>query len=395
MSPAQAMGTFLRVWREEWAGLSREQVAIAVSALAPKAKVSKYVVREWEQGQPPHSATELQALELVMRVHGITPPEAEQVRQAVFDACSSQRYPELFEDESIAHREDVEELAYTLHRREAAAPCATSIVSLVAFQRELEAAVYGTESGVDGPQAGGRRLALAWVRSIMGHRHWKHAERPTQAARCFGDNADFLGAYFGRHGLPPDLSVLGQRSCEVYARLQAAQAAGQKEEVRRQARALAQVYERAWETQDHPAALHSLYIAVYPHELPREEALVLLREGNRRLLHKPNQGMPMAYRRVALCTASLHLGLLGEAGEHLAAIEWFRTAGPSEQTVWATLAGDWACRRTNYDEAQAQYERALETARKLGHWGGVLAAEKALAACDRARAGSSTTRTAK
>ena len=138
MNAAQAMGTFLRTWRAEWAGLSQTQLAMAVSARRPKAKpVTRDVVREWEQGQPPHSTAELEALLAVMQRHGITEWEADDFRQAVFAACSSRQYPELFPDESIAHREDVDELA---------AAAVGSIVALVTRTYELQEAEIGRAS---------------------------------------------------------------------------------------------------------------------------------------------------------------------------------------------------------------------------------------------------------
>ena len=96
MRPAQAMGTFLKVWRSEWAGLSRAQLAIAVSAWLTNGKrVKPGVVRWWEDGQPPGSTEELEALLQVMRTHGLTFPEVSQFRTAVFAACLDRQYPGL------------------------------------------------------------------------------------------------------------------------------------------------------------------------------------------------------------------------------------------------------------------------------------------------------------
>ena len=76
MNPARAMGTFLRTWRSEWAGLSRAQLATAISALCPSGKrVTPFIIQEWEAGQPPKSTAELEGLCAVMLRNGLVEPE--------------------------------------------------------------------------------------------------------------------------------------------------------------------------------------------------------------------------------------------------------------------------------------------------------------------------------
>jgi len=97
MAPARSMGEFLREWREEQARLSRARVAIAINAKLPKGRqIPHDRVRRWEEGQPPNSTEELEALCQTMREHGIAPSELKQFREAVFAASAQRRYPELF-----------------------------------------------------------------------------------------------------------------------------------------------------------------------------------------------------------------------------------------------------------------------------------------------------------
>jgi hypothetical protein len=112
MKSAEAMGTFLRTWRSQWAGLSRGQLALAVSARSGKRRpVTAEVVRAWEQGQPPKSTAEFEALLTVMGRKGLTDIEVGQFRRAVFAACLDRHYPELFAAEDFAERPDVDEEA--------------------------------------------------------------------------------------------------------------------------------------------------------------------------------------------------------------------------------------------------------------------------------------------
>ena len=75
MNPAQAMGTFLRTWRSEWARMSRAQLATAISALCRNGKrVTPFIIQEWEDGQPPKTTAELDGLCAVMARNGLCEP---------------------------------------------------------------------------------------------------------------------------------------------------------------------------------------------------------------------------------------------------------------------------------------------------------------------------------
>jgi len=143
MNPARAMGTFLRTWRAEWAHLSRAQLAVAVAARGkPRKKVTPDIIREWEDGQPPASTAELDALLQVMREHGLTNPEVGQFQTAVFAACLDRHYPDLYEGESLADRPDIDEIAEAVFREgQWPGRSGTSAVHLVAAIHELREAV--------------------------------------------------------------------------------------------------------------------------------------------------------------------------------------------------------------------------------------------------------------
>jgi hypothetical protein len=118
MNPSRLMGTFLRTWRSEWARVSRAQLATSLSAHHQNHKrVTPFIIQEWEDGQPPKTTAELDALCAVMGRNGLVGPEVHQFRRAVFAACADRQYPELFETEGFAQRRDVDEAAEQVRGR--------------------------------------------------------------------------------------------------------------------------------------------------------------------------------------------------------------------------------------------------------------------------------------
>jgi len=99
MGPSQMMGTFLRVWRQQRVGMTRAQLAIAVSAAGgPGVKVTAGVIRKWESGQPPSSAAHLQALLRVMARKGLAPAETSRFRDLALAAVGDRHYAGLYDD---------------------------------------------------------------------------------------------------------------------------------------------------------------------------------------------------------------------------------------------------------------------------------------------------------
>jgi hypothetical protein len=216
MGPAQAMGTFLRVWRAEWAGLSRAQLAIVVGAASPKAKkVTPKVIRRWEEGQPPKTTEELEALCAVMGRHGVSRLEVQQFRQAVFAACVDRPYPEVFETEDFAYRTDVDERARAVFERclDASSFSEVSVVDLVAATVDVERALTGGTRPTPTSQTRRQEAALIClraglrkVRSLRG--------RSRQAATVARVNEEAIEATWGPEGLDGGrLSALAQRHC--------------------------------------------------------------------------------------------------------------------------------------------------------------------------------------
>ena len=218
MSPATAMGTFLRVWRSEWAGLSRAQLGVAVSAQLPKRKaLTTKVIRKWEEGQPPSSTEELDALGKVMRRHGLTRPEVEDFRRAVFAACVDRQYPELWGGAEFAQREDLDEVARQIWGEAYWANVDRRPVAVVACLASLG----GSVRRPNGPPGASRRqdVALALLQHAVADIH-RRSGRWGLAHGMFQANNELLTERLGGSlGYPvtvecnraEQLSLLGYR----------------------------------------------------------------------------------------------------------------------------------------------------------------------------------------
>jgi hypothetical protein len=208
------MGTFLRVWRSEWAGLSRAQLGVAVSAHLPKRKaLTTKVIRKWEEGQPPSSTEELEALGKVMRRHGLTNHEVSQYRTAVFAACVDRQYPGVWRREDLACRPDVDEIACEMWRQYVSGseyPLPADVVEVTVVVKELERAVLEDRSHPAGArQVRKQRAAACLLRHIEMHMHG-HGGRGRLNASAADTIARELRAHFGMNGLGlgPTMTVL-------------------------------------------------------------------------------------------------------------------------------------------------------------------------------------------
>ena len=135
------MGTFLRTWRAEWAGMSRRQLATVVSGLLNSKKtVSPTIIREWEDGQPPKTTDELEALCQVMGRNRMSGREVGAFRRTVFAACGARQYPGLFA-EGVAEDPQVEAWACAAMQREGADPGSSEVIGLVAHIAEVWKAI--------------------------------------------------------------------------------------------------------------------------------------------------------------------------------------------------------------------------------------------------------------
>jgi len=379
MNPARMMALFLRTWRTEWAGLSRAQLALAVSAQCEcqnGKRIAPAVVRKWERGQPPETTEELAALALVMRRHGLHASEVEQFRQAAFAACVARQYPGLFQEEDLAYRSDLADMAQAMFVRYWDTPGAASIVQLIANVRHLEQATQGELRPPSNREETRRqRLALCRLRALLADAHL-YAGRLRAAAEVLATNADALEAWLGPRGLGFPLSPLAQRGVEAYARYGLARgplarvdppsvgwglrlvALSEEAEARGDERAGRQAFFYA---------LHALSEHRHPaYEMCRARALEIMAkaedEGDEAVVENG---------RLQLFRAAKGDGLLDEAERHLVRLEYMKDAGPLRQVVWHECMGSFAFKVGHLEEARSQSESGLLVTRKaggLGHW---------------------------
>jgi hypothetical protein len=390
MDAAAAMGCFLRVWRREWAGLSREQVALAVTGLGHGTpRITRHAVQAWEEGQPPHSAAELDALLALMRRHGLTEGEGEDFRRTVFAACLSRQYPELFAHEDFAYRDDIEQTAEGLRWRAYRDGAAGGIVGLVAYARELEAALANPGRLVPGPQLKRQRAALAWLWSAVAYRHYDGG-RAELAARLAAANAEHLARHFGAHGISSWLTPF----TEEFLRAMAMHGSTQDRRVRlvwvqRQL----DLYRESAAGGDERTALRALRDAVSDTwVLPTEGAAHLLQVADSlaERFHElsGDQGPLWSDARFY---ASIRLDLPDRAAAYLADLERLKqlpdNASPYETRsplyrAWLYGAGDLAKHCGDYRAAFDYYMEALDLDRAAGSVPGVQRATLNLERCE-------------
>jgi len=211
------MGTFIRTWRAEWAGLSRAQVAIAANGKLGRSRhISGETVRRWEEGQPPKSAEELRALCVLIQSCPLPERTLLDFRRTVFAACAVRQYPDILTGKPLAERVDVEELARNSHRR----PTEMDFVGLVASVAEMEDAISDPAgAGLTGARLRRAEVGLAVLRATLAEALSLDIRWPwTYTASLFAGNADFIADRFGPGGLGGSLSVLGQRIREAWCR---------------------------------------------------------------------------------------------------------------------------------------------------------------------------------
>lgn len=358
MNPAGAMGTFIRTWRAEWAGLSRARVAIAVNGVNGKGRrVSEETVRRWEEGQPPKSTEELKALCAVMRKHGLFPLELKQFRQAVFAACADRQFPELFTNDEWVHREDLLQIADDIFEREDRSPGSVSPVDLIAAAADLETVLR------DGGQHAGRAhrtrqmIALYDLRSAL-RRHLGHTGRTTQLAALCAEQAALLDCDFdgdapgGRDGWRSGEWSMERLGC--LARL-----GGTPHHLARLLEA--QRLER--ENGDWLVAARGLRGAAllathFGSEEQREyvwqqcaHEFVPICEGSFR--------EDAATFHVVVCRLATRMGLLNEASRHAERFQFYECWHPHHRRTWASCMGDLCLAMGDYAAAARYYEQGL------------------------------------
>jgi hypothetical protein len=220
VDPSAAMGTFLNIWRTSWAGLSRAQLAIAINKGLPKRRhISGWTIRRWEEGQPPSNTQELKALCDVMEQRALSWEERAQFQELVLAACGARQFPELFAQEGLAHRPDVDEIAELECRKLAAGRWGDSkAVHLVVVIHDVEACLFGPEASRIHPrQRRKQQVALSLLRGALCYRKSDGRKSPrAYIAQTYSTNADFIEEHFGEGGLNYGLRPLMLRVWQAW-----------------------------------------------------------------------------------------------------------------------------------------------------------------------------------
>jgi len=378
VKPAAAMGLFLRTWRAEWVGMTRGQLALALSA-RPGVRVPEGVVRAWESGQPPASTAEFDALLDVMAHHGLTRPEIDDFRRAILAAVCDRQYADLFPDEDFAWRDDVVDVAWATHQQ-APHPRERDVVNLVCCVQELQAAIEdgaGSRTGRD--RVHEQQVALIWMRSALGSRIFD-AGRPLQSAQLHDETARLLREFFGSRP-PHPLSASGPLAAAAGSRMVGLRTA---DEVPRLLK-LAHRAREAGDDVDYYVLLGAAANGAAFQGTPEMRRAIWPELDHwLRVAESFADWWPEAVvmTRDPLCGAAIRDGELADAERHLAEMqpprEWFLAN-------WLMRMAEFAKARGNYDEAIEHYERLLDYAATWDQRALVQSVRTSIERCDRAR----------
>ncbi len=376
VQPAMAMGTFLRVWRSEWAGLSRAQLATAVQRhVNGRKRVTSGVIRWWEAGQPPASTEELEALCLVMRAHELTAPEVEQFRSVVFAACANRQYPELFDPLDLQSETGMRAALSTAYAWRDAVP-SPPVVLPVALFRQLAEGTPGTQGETVLKPDRNRYLALYHLQCIMANRHTVAGRYEQAAAACeaAGGICRRLSGPTGRAGAEADPTGLGWSFAAIALRRYAvcrgvrpwsydsahgvipvADSAGQSSSLCRQILRLAQ---RAHAGGDHDLALRCVVSGAQPWFLG-EACSEALHGVYAPFVEKADELWHSAEGQNRLFMILLGEGLVRDAERLLGRFAMWEHGTMVERCQWYQALGDLAALRGASTEAVGHYERGL------------------------------------
>jgi hypothetical protein len=367
VNPAQAVGAFVREWREQWAGLSRSQFAIAASAAIPRERpVSAATVREWERGQPPKSAAELMALLGVMQRNGLTQAEADEVRRTVFLGLAARQYPELLDDGRSAWRADIDEVAWEL-RAAVRARVRMALIPLVALLTELRELVL-TDAEPSAPQdiRRKREAALCLLTATLAEQHDLSGRR-SLAATTWRGAADLTETLLGVAGAPAyDLSVPGIRSASAFVLSHWSRSRADAQELLEVAQLAKEVGDAAIATQAFSKGLHCLA------EVDGAQTISLNRELEAYLAAAEQLGPTEesnAYWQS--CWAWLAQDRLEDVERGLERISHWRESPGEEGALWEWVAGVLCWRQGQYDASRRHMETAMAS-----EWAASMTAEE-------------------
>ena len=377
MKPSDAMGLFLRTWRAEWAGITRQQLGLALSAY-PDVRVTDAVVRHWEQGQPPASTAEFDALLDVMSRHGLTRPEIDDVRRAILAAVCDRQYADLFPDEDFAYRDDVVDVAWRL-QGEVSHPRERNVVNLVCRVHELRSAIAeGATSKPGRDRLHEQQVALIWMREALACRVWS---RPLQTSQLHAGTHRLLHEFFGSrppHPASPHKWLSAAASARMVG-LHTADDVPRLLELARRAREAGDDWDYYWL---HGVALNGAASFGTP------EMCTYLRSQSEQWLRlvETLTDWPelLLGARDMLCAAAIRDGTLDEAERLLMDVHPVSGFGVFNFNVPHRMA-QFAEARGDYDEAIEHYERHLDLAMVWDHPGKIEDNRRAIERCDRAR----------
>jgi len=376
MRPSRALGTFLRVWRKEWAGMTRAQLAIAVSgALSGRARVTEEIVRQWEEGQPPKTTAQLEALLAVMLRKGLTPFEIDQVRAAALAAVGDRHYPELYDDEPFASRPDNEVLAQTDWSLMWVTGRFTD-ARFIQWAADVEELRQALAEPCRDPSQQRRQDAALVYRLVCLAQHHLFSGRDRLDCACWGEVARLLVCCFGRGGLNPwlhpadaalraHLTPRKRGSPAVWSYIAAAEAAMDRGRFESGARSLAFAY-------------HKLPVADLPQAISRLGALLPRLEA----LSGGDAGQNLHYFLAGMC---MDAGRLAEAESHISVCRSMASGHGATLWHWCDMLGGFDQARGAYGEALGRFEQGLSIAQENDLSSLIAESHRSLAECDRLR----------
>ncbi|NPV48452.1 MAG: hypothetical protein HPY69_16050 [Armatimonadetes bacterium] len=203
VDPAHVMGRFLRLWRAEWAGLSREQLARIISTdLGRRRRITPAIVRAWELGQPPSSTEQLMAVLATMARYGVPADTVMGFRETVLLAAVTRQYPGVLQYDSPLDRPDADAMAQGLLQESRRRGGRASLPLVLGLVEDLQGALAPSK-GPRPNRAERQRLqvALAFARAALGMGYPRgDTRREEWVARQLEANAMFIQEHFGPGG---------------------------------------------------------------------------------------------------------------------------------------------------------------------------------------------------
>ncbi len=359
MKPSQTAGLFLATWRAQWARLTRQQLAIAVSAqLGRPRAVDVSLVRRWEDGQPPKTLAELDALCAVMARHGLQRHEARRFRETVFLACVDRHYPDLMADENMAYRSDLEEWARALERAAVTDPAGDAdldVVALVATLHEIDQALLepSRSSRIQRRQQAVAQCILRTRLACGKHTPLRLAVAADELHRAAMD----VARHFGEAGLDPWHSRSGLRRQRLWALSNFGGSVAAAEE-------LLELYRTACDAAG-PYVIDTHYSAALNGFVANHMPLPPELQGAQRrlrLAEAEDHGVTaLEGFRMVLYRAAIHERDWAQAEAELETLTAWRDCDTHRQALWYECAGQLERLRGRPAEALEYYARGLET----------------------------------